>query len=183
MCLLKGKAILIIKFIWLFYMCDKIHCLWFWNFKIQTGLLKKFYSKNYVGQLFKILKTKYTSSGQKRNKLLCCNLQQSLLSKSLPSKFAKFISLKQWIFSSVSEIFAFSANFWATSKFCINLEGRHLIDRISDWPNPRGFTKGVCFVCLNRYIQVNQKPFGQSEIRSIRVLRSWKLFSRPIKCF
>jgi len=122
LCLLQGKAILIIKFIWLFYMCDKIHCLWFWNFKIQTGLLKKFYSKNYVGQLFKILKTKYTSSGQKRNKLLCCNLQQSLLSKSLPSKFAKFISLKQWIFSSVSEIFAFSADFLATSKFCINLE-------------------------------------------------------------
>ena len=36
-------------------------------------------------------------------------------------------------------------------------EGRHLIDRISDWPNPRGFTKGVRFVCLNRYIQVDQK--------------------------
>ena len=49
--------------------------------------------------------------------------------------------------------------------------GRHLIDRISDWPNPRGFTKGVRFVCLNRYIQVNQMPFGQSEIRSIRVLQ------------
>ena len=50
--------------------------------------------------------------------------------------------------------------------------GRHLIDQISDWPNPHGFTKGVRFVCLNRYIQVDQKPFGQSEIRSIRVLRS-----------
>ena len=49
--------------------------------------------------------------------------------------------------------------------------GRHLIDRISDWPNPRGFTKGVRFVCLNRYIQVDGKPFVQSEIRSIRVLR------------
>ena len=34
--------------------------------------------------------------------------------------------------------------------------GRHLIDRISDWPNPRGFTKGVRFVCLNRYVQVYQ---------------------------
>ena len=67
---------------------------------------------------------------------------------------------------------------WQTNKIC----GRHLIDRISDWPNPRGFTKGVRFVCLNRYIQVNQKPFSQSEIRSIRVLRSqdaannWKCF-------
>ena len=40
-----------------------------------------------------------------------------------------------------------------------------LIDRISEWPNPRGFTKGVRFVCLNRYIQIDQKPFGQSEIR------------------
>ena len=50
-------------------------------------------------------------------------------------------------------------------------KGRHLIDRISDCPNPRGFTKGVSFVCLNRYIQVNQKTFGQSKIRSIRVLR------------
>ena len=40
--------------------------------------------------------------------------------------------------------------------------GRPLIDRISDWPNPRGFTKGVCFVWLNRYIQVDKKPFGQS---------------------
>ena len=48
--------------------------------------------------------------------------------------------------------------------------GRHLIDQISDWPNPHGFTKGVRFVCLNRYIQVDQKPFGQSKIRSIRVL-------------
>ena len=48
--------------------------------------------------------------------------------------------------------------------------GRHLIDRISDWPNPRGFTKGVLFVRLNRYVQVDQMPFGQSEIRSIRVL-------------
>ena len=46
--------------------------------------------------------------------------------------------------------------------------GRHLIDRISDWPNPHGLTKGVRFVCLNRYVQVDQKPFGQSEIRSIR---------------
>ena len=48
--------------------------------------------------------------------------------------------------------------------------GRHLIDRISDWLNPRGFTKGVLFVRLNRYVQVDQMPFGQSEIRSIRVL-------------
>ena len=40
--------------------------------------------------------------------------------------------------------------------------GRHLIDRISDWPNPRGCTKGVRFVCLNRYIQIDWKPFGQS---------------------
>ena len=54
-----------------------------------------------------------------------------------------------------------------------SVDGRHLIDRISDWPNPHGFTKGVRFVCLNRYIQVDQKPFGQSEIWSIRVLRCW----------
>ena len=60
---------------------------------------------------------------------------------------------------------------WVNSFFLfLYLNGRHLIDRISDWPNPRGFTKGVRFVCLNRYIQVDQKPFGQSEIRSIRVL-------------
>ena len=51
------------------------------------------------------------------------------------------------------------------------LNCRHLIDRISDWPNPRRFTKGVRFVCLNRYVQVDRKPFGQSEIWSIRVLR------------
>ena len=57
---------------------------------------------------------------------------------------------------------------WQTNKIC----GRHLIDRISDWPNPRGFTKGVHFVCLYRYVQVDRKPFGQSEIRSIRVLRN-----------
>ena len=48
--------------------------------------------------------------------------------------------------------------------------GRHLIDRTACWPNPRGFAKGVRFVCLNRYVQVDLKPFGQSEIRSIRVL-------------
>ena len=36
------------------------------------------------------------------------------------------------------------------------------IDRISDWPNPRGFTKGVHFVCLNRFVQIDRKPFGQS---------------------
>ena len=52
--------------------------------------------------------------------------------------------------------------------------GRHLIDQIPDWPNPCGFTKGVCFECLNRYVQIDQKPFGQSEIRSIWVLR-WAL--------
>ena len=45
--------------------------------------------------------------------------------------------------------------------------GRPLIDRILDWPNPRGFKKGVHFVCLNRYVQVDQThlvnpKFGQS---------------------
>ena len=60
--------------------------------------------------------------------------------------------------------------------------GRHMIDRISDWPNLRGFTKGVCFVCLNRYNQVDWKPFGQSEIWSIRVLRFfWLLFVQPLE--
>ena len=58
-------------------------------------------------------------------------------------------------------------------KKLANIKGKHLIDQISDWPNLRGFIKGlcfVCFVCLNRYIQIDTKPFGQSEIRSIRVL-------------
>ena len=56
----------------------------------------------------------------------------------------------------------------------INKCGRHLIDQISDWPNLHGFTKGVRFVCLNRYVQVDRKPFGQSEIWSIRVLQKTK---------
>ena len=50
---------------------------------------------------------------------------------------------------------------WLACIWCVlqrSLNGRHLIDRISDWPNPHGFTKGVCFVCLNRYVQVDQKP-------------------------
>ena len=56
---------------------------------------------------------------------------------------------------------------WRLVAIC---NGRHLIDRILDWPNPHGFTKGVRFVCLNRYVQIDRKPFGQSEIQSIRVL-------------
>ena len=59
--------------------------------------------------------------------------------------------------------------------------GRHLIDGISDWPNLHGFTKGVHFVCLNRYVEVDQKPFSQSEIRSIWVLRGkWASSSSPL---
>ena len=83
----------------------------------------------------------------------------------------------------------FLASWWCTNyceyhrRWCC-LCGRHLIDRISDWPNPRGFTKGVRFVCLNKYVQVDQKPFGQSKIRSIRVLRSLHGHSRwPSFCF
>ena len=59
------------------------------------------------------------------------------------------------------------------STVVADLDGRHLINWILDWPNPRGFTKGVRFVYLNRYVQVDRKPFGQSEIRWIRVLRSF----------
>ena len=54
--------------------------------------------------------------------------------------------------------------------------GRHLIDWISDWPNPRGFTKGVRFVCLNRYVQVDRKPFGQSGSYEKSLFRSRREF-------
>ena len=60
-----------------------------------------------------------------------------------------------------SEQASFSWRLWTVWPYWA-IFGRHLIDRISDWPNLRGFTKGVCFLCLNRYVQVDRKPFGQS---------------------
>ena len=75
---------------------------------------------------------------------------------------------------------------WQQLVQLAHAHGRHLIDQILDWPNPLGFTKGVRFVCLNRYIPVDRKPFGQSKIRSIRVLQCSHLlyiFGRRVLSF
>ena len=93
------------------------------------------------------------------------------------SKVCRFTNLNQCVtlisslwFNLVGENSSSIVVFYRSHLAKLCYIGRHLIDRILDWPNPRGFTKGVRFVCLNRYVQVDQKPFGQSEIRSIQVL-------------